>query len=37
MKPEEIDNDLPEDLKKSVFLTTVDNVYNWGRAALCGP
>lgn len=28
---------LPEELKKSVFLTTVDNVYNWGRARSMWP
>ena len=28
---------LPEDLNKSVFLTTVDNVYNWGRARSMWP
>ncbi len=32
-----IENDLPEELKKSVFLTTVDNVYNWGRARSMWP
>jgi NADH-quinone oxidoreductase subunit B len=37
MKNTEIDNDLPEDLKKNVFLTTVDNVYNWGRARSMWP
>jgi NADH-quinone oxidoreductase subunit B len=28
---------LPEELKKNVFLTTVDNVYNWGRARSMWP
>ncbi len=28
---------LPEELNKSVFLTTVDNVYNWGRARSMWP
>lgn len=30
-------NELPEELKKNVFLTTVDNVYNWGRARSMWP
>jgi len=29
--------DLSEELKKNVFLTTVDNVYNWGRARSMWP
>ena len=37
MKNNEMENDLPEDLKKNVFLTTVDNVYNWGRARSMWP
>ncbi len=37
MKTDEMENDLPEDLKKNVFLTTVDNVYNWGRARSMWP
>jgi NADH-quinone oxidoreductase subunit B len=37
MKTDDIENDLPEDLKKGVFLTTVDNVYNWGRARSMWP
>ncbi len=37
MKTDELENDLPEDLKKNVFLTTVDNVYNWGRARSMWP
>jgi NADH-quinone oxidoreductase subunit B len=37
MKSNEMDNDLPEELKKNVFLTTVDNVYNWGRARSMWP
>jgi NADH-quinone oxidoreductase subunit B len=32
-----MDSDLPEDIKKNVFLTTVDNVYNWGRARSMWP
>lgn len=28
---------LPEELNKNVFLTTVDNVYNWGRARSMWP
>src|SRR5512143_1824203 len=27
----------PEELKENVFLTTVDNVYNWGRARSMWP
>ncbi|MCU0508640.1 MAG: NADH-quinone oxidoreductase subunit B [Anaerolineae bacterium] len=37
MKSHEMDNDLPEELKKNIFLTTVDNVYNWGRARSMWP
>lgn len=37
MKIDDIEDDLPEGLKKSVFLTTVDNVYNWGRARSMWP
>jgi NADH-quinone oxidoreductase subunit B len=37
MKNYDMDNDLPEDFKKNVFLTTVDNVYNWGRARSMWP
>ncbi len=37
MKIDDIEDDLPEELKKSVFLTTVDNVYNWGRARSMWP
>ncbi len=37
MKSSDIDADLPEELKKNVFLTTVDNVYNWGRARSMWP
>lgn len=37
MKSHDMDSDLPEDLKKNVFLTTVDNVYNWGRARSMWP
>ena len=37
MKTDAIDSDLPEDLQKNVFLTTVDNVYNWGRARSMWP
>jgi len=28
---------MPEDLKRNVFLTTVDNIYNWGRARSMWP
>jgi NADH-quinone oxidoreductase subunit B len=28
---------VPEDLKKNIFLTTVDSVYNWGRARSMWP
>lgn len=28
---------LPEDLKRNVFMTTVDSVYNWGRARSMWP
>jgi NADH-quinone oxidoreductase subunit B len=37
MKTDDIDNDLPEALKQNVFMTTVDNVYNWGRARSMWP
>lgn len=37
MKIDDIEDDLPEVLKKNVFLTTVDNVYNWGRARSMWP
>jgi NADH-quinone oxidoreductase subunit B len=37
MKSHDMDDDLPEDIKKNVFLTTVDNVYNWGRARSMWP
>jgi len=37
MKIDDIEADLPEELKKNVFLTTVDNVYNWGRARSMWP
>jgi len=37
MKNNEMETDLSEDLKKNVFLTTVDNVYNWGRARSMWP
>jgi NADH-quinone oxidoreductase subunit B len=37
MKSHDMDSDLPEELKKNVFLTTVDNVYNWGRARSMWP
>jgi len=37
MKIDDIEDDLPEELKKSIFLTTVDNVYNWGRARSMWP
>ena len=31
------EGDLPEELKKNVFLTTIDNVYNWGRVRSMWP
>ena len=31
------EGDLPEELKKNVFLTTIDNVYNWGRVCWMWP
>lgn len=37
MKIDDFEDDLPQELKKSVFLTTVDNVYNWGRARSMWP
>ena len=37
MKIDDIEDDLPEELKKNVLLTTVDNVYNWGRARSMWP
>jgi NADH-quinone oxidoreductase subunit B len=37
MKIDANEADLPEEIKKSVFLTTVDNVYNWGRARSMWP
>ena len=37
MKIDDIEDDLPEELKKNVFLTMVDNVYNWGRARSMWP
>ena len=37
MKIDDIEDDLPQELKKNVFLTTVDNVYNWGRARSMWP
>lgn len=37
MKIDDLEDNLPEELKKSVFLTTVDNVYNWGRARSMWP
>ena len=37
MKTHNMDDDLPEELQKNVFLTTVDNIYNWGRARSMWP
>ena len=31
------EGDLPEELERNVFLTTIDNVYNWGRARSMWP